>query len=55
MHFEQTLKMWLVEDFAKCVADLQLPFFIIRTLFQVVLIEVKNEDGTWPGQHFLAK
>ncbi|XP_074009003.1 ubiquitin carboxyl-terminal hydrolase 4 isoform X2 [Numenius arquata] len=22
---------------------------------QVVLIEVKNEDGTWPGQHFLAK
>ncbi|NXX77179.1 UBP4 hydrolase, partial [Urocolius indicus] len=21
---------------------------------QVVLIEVKNEDGTWPGQHFLA-
>ncbi|NXE64439.1 UBP4 hydrolase, partial [Calcarius ornatus] len=22
---------------------------------QVVLIEVKNEDGTWPGQHCLAK
>ncbi|XP_030357259.1 ubiquitin carboxyl-terminal hydrolase 4 isoform X7 [Strigops habroptila] len=22
---------------------------------QVVLIEVKNEDGTWPGQHILAK
>ncbi|XP_054693854.1 ubiquitin carboxyl-terminal hydrolase 4 isoform X4 [Grus americana] len=22
---------------------------------QVVLIEVKNEDGTWPGQRFLAK
>ncbi|XP_074692386.1 ubiquitin carboxyl-terminal hydrolase 4 isoform X1 [Strix aluco] len=22
---------------------------------QVVLIEVRNEDGTWPGQHFLAK
>ncbi|NWX74919.1 UBP4 hydrolase, partial [Alca torda] len=22
---------------------------------QVVLIEVKNEDGMWPGQHFLAK
>ncbi|XP_054072623.1 ubiquitin carboxyl-terminal hydrolase 4 isoform X3 [Rissa tridactyla] len=22
---------------------------------QVILIEVKNEDGTWPGQHFLAK
>ncbi|KAM6387377.1 ubiquitin carboxyl-terminal hydrolase 4 isoform 2-T2 [Pluvialis apricaria] len=22
---------------------------------QVVLIEAKNEDGTWPGQHFLAK